>query len=135
MGAVYRPRYKAADGTPRESAVWWVRFRQHGKTVRQSTGTTSHPEAVIVLKQQEGKVALKIPVNVEADRLALKDGVELIRADYRANGRSSLTQPGAAARPPPWPSRGDHPAESAFHGHHRAVQDNPGSRRARRRQA
>ena len=89
MGAVYRPKYKTADGTIRESAVWWIRYRQHGKTLRQSTETASHAKATAFLKQQEGKVALKIPVDVQADRLTLADGAEMIRQDYQTNGRKS----------------------------------------------
>ncbi len=45
MGAIYRPKYKAADGTIKESAVWWVRYRQHCKTERQSTETTDERKA------------------------------------------------------------------------------------------
>ncbi|MBI3458375.1 MAG: hypothetical protein HY002_21600 [Candidatus Rokubacteria bacterium] len=89
MGAVYRPKYRGRDGITREPPVWWVRFRQHGRTVRQSTGTTSRTKAMGFLRQQEGKVALKIPVNIEADRLTLADGAEMIREDYQANGRKS----------------------------------------------
>lgn len=89
MGAIYRPKYRDRNGEIRESAVWWARFRQHGKTVRQSTGTTSEPKAWDFLKQQEGKVALKIPVNVESDRLTVKEAAELIRRDYQNNGRKS----------------------------------------------
>ena len=37
MGAIYRPKYRDRHSVVRESAVWWVRFRQHGQTVRQST--------------------------------------------------------------------------------------------------
>lgn len=43
--------------------MWCVRFRQQGKTVRQSTETTDKKKAQDFLKAQEGKVALKIPVN------------------------------------------------------------------------
>jgi integrase len=89
MGAVYRPKYKAADGTVRVAAVWWVRFRQHGKTIRQSTETTSHAKAMEFLRQQEGKVALKIPVDAQAERLTLAEGAEMIRKDYLTNGRKS----------------------------------------------
>jgi hypothetical protein len=70
MGAIYRPKYKDRHGVIRESEVWWVRFRQHGKTQRQSTETTSEAKAKAFLREREGKVALNIPVNVTADRLA-----------------------------------------------------------------
>jgi hypothetical protein len=89
MGSLYRPKYQAADGTWRESAVWWAYYRQHGQRIRQSTQTDDYRKALAFLRQQEGKVALKIPVHVEADRLTLKDGAAMIRQDYQANGRKS----------------------------------------------
>jgi hypothetical protein len=52
-----------------ESAVCWVRFRQHGKTLRQAAETTSEAKARAFLREREGKVALKIPVNIEATPL------------------------------------------------------------------
>jgi integrase len=89
MGTIYRPTYTAHDGTRKESAVWWVRYRQHGKTLRQSTETTDERKAREFLRQQEGKVALKIPINVEADRLTLDAAADMIRRDYTTNGRKS----------------------------------------------
>jgi integrase len=41
------------------------------------------------LRQQEGKVALKIPVDVQGERLSLAEGAEMIRKDYLTNGRKS----------------------------------------------
>src|SRR2546421_209312 len=52
MGAIYRPKYRDRNGEIREAAVWWVRFRQHGKTVRQSTETTSEPKAKRFLRER-----------------------------------------------------------------------------------
>ena len=89
MGAIFRPQYRDRHGAMQESAVWWVRFRQHGKTVRQSTETTSEQKARAFLREREGKVALNIPVNVKADRLTLGEAADLIRNDYAANGRKS----------------------------------------------
>src|SRR5262249_48824124 len=89
MGSLFRPKYKAADGTWRESPTWWAYYRQHGRRMRQSTGTADYTAAKKFLQQQEGKVALKIPVNIEADRLTLKDGAAMMRQDYQANGRKS----------------------------------------------
>lgn len=90
MGAMYRPKYKDRKTREiRESAVWWVRFRQHGQTVRQSTETTSERKARDFLREREGKVALKIPVNPHGERLTLTEATDLIRNDYRANGHKS----------------------------------------------
>jgi hypothetical protein len=100
MGAIFRPKYPPPGqtyaearkaGTLRESAVWWVRFQQNGKTVKQSADTRDKAKAKAFFQQQEGKLALKIPVEVQAERLTLPDGPELIRRDYRANERKSAT--------------------------------------------
>jgi hypothetical protein len=90
MGSLYRPKYKDRHGMTRESAVWWVRYRQHGKTVRQSTETTLEAKARRFLQEHEGKVALNIPVSPKADRLTLGEAADLIRQDYKANNRKSL---------------------------------------------
>jgi integrase len=98
MGALFHPRYTAADGTVKESPTWWIRFRQQGKTLRQSAHTTSHAKALAFLRQQEGKVALKIPVILEADRLTLADGARMITEDYATHERkSAATLPGRLA--------------------------------------
>jgi integrase len=89
MGAIFRPKYRGRDGVIRESAVWWVRFRQHGKTVRQSTETTSETKAREFLRKQEGKVALGHLVSPDGDRLTLDEAATMIRDDYAANGHRS----------------------------------------------
>src|SRR5215510_2738418 len=89
MGAIFRPKYTDRDGVVRESAVWWVRFRQHGKTVRQSTETTDAKKAEKFLREREGRVALSIPVVPKADRLTVAEAAELVRHDYATNGRKS----------------------------------------------
>src|SRR5262249_14854526 len=80
---------KGRDGQIHESAVWWIRFRQHGKTVRQSTETADERRARAVLREKEGKVANNIPVSPAGDRKTLSDGAAMIREDYTANGRQS----------------------------------------------
>ena len=89
MGAIFRPKYKGRDGMIRDSAVWWIRFRQHGQTVRQSTDTTNERKARKFLGEREGKVALNIPVSPTGDRLTLEDAAAMIRGDYAANGSKS----------------------------------------------
>ncbi len=89
MGAIFRPKYRDRSGEIRESAVWWVRFRQHGKTVRQSTETEDERKARTFLREKEGKVALGITVSPHGDRLTLDDAAVMIRDDYQTNGRRS----------------------------------------------
>lgn len=89
MGSIYRPKYRGKDGVVREAAVWWVRFRQHGKTVRQSAEMTDERKARAFLREREGKVALNIPVSARGDRLTLDDAATMIRDDYAVNRRRS----------------------------------------------
>jgi integrase len=89
MGALFRPKYRDRHGEVRESAVWWVRFRQHGRTVRQSTEATDERKARAFLREREGKVALGLPVSPKGDRLTLGEAAAMIRDDYAANGRRS----------------------------------------------
>jgi len=89
MGAIYKPKYRDRHGMIRESEVWWVRFRQHGKAVRQSTDTTSEAKARAFMREREGKVALGMPVSPKGDRLTLGEAATMIRDDYAANGRQS----------------------------------------------
>jgi integrase len=86
---LYRPTYTAADGTVRTSAIWWLRYRQHGQAVRQSSGTTSERAARAMLREKEGRIILGLPVHPQTDKLTLNDGLELIRRDYEVNGRKS----------------------------------------------
>src|SRR5262245_39525022 len=90
MGTIFRPKYRGKDGAVLESAVWWVRFRQHGETVRQSAETTDERKARAFLREREGKVALNILVSPQGDRLTLDAAAEMIREDYTANGRKAV---------------------------------------------
>src|SRR5918999_4531357 len=89
MGVIFRPTYRDKHGVVRTSAVWWVRFRQHGQTVRQSTETADERKARAFLREREGKITLGIPVSPKGDRLTLEQGAAMIRDDYAANGRKS----------------------------------------------
>jgi integrase len=89
VGAIYRPKYRDRRGVVHQSTVWWARFRQHGRTVRQSTETTDSKKAQAFLREREGKVVLNIPVNPRAERLTLGEAAMLVRNDYVANGHKS----------------------------------------------
>jgi integrase len=90
MGAIFRPKYRDRNGEVRESAVWWVRFRQHGRTIRQSTETADERKARAFLREREGKVQLNILVSPNGDRLTLEAAATMIRDDYVANGRKAI---------------------------------------------
>jgi hypothetical protein len=52
MGSIYQPKYRDRHGVIQQSQVWWVRFRQHGQTVRQSAETTSETQARAFLRER-----------------------------------------------------------------------------------
>ena len=55
MGSLYRPKYRAADGTLKESAVIWLKYRDAlGVLRRESSETVKEQEARRLLKQREG---------------------------------------------------------------------------------
>jgi integrase len=86
---LYRPTYTAADGTVRTSAIWWLRFRQHGQPVRVSTGSRCERTARRLLREHEARIITGQPFIPAAEKLTLNDGLELIRRDYQTNGRRS----------------------------------------------
>jgi hypothetical protein len=55
MGSLYRPTYRAADGSQKESAIIWLKYRDAlGVLRRESSETTKEQEAKRLLKQREG---------------------------------------------------------------------------------
>lgn len=54
-GHVYRPTYRAADGTTREQKIWWLAFWHGGKLVRESAQTESKTEAEKIHRRVPGR--------------------------------------------------------------------------------
>ena len=84
MGSLYRPKYRAADGTVKESAVWWLKYRDAlGVVRRESSETVKEQEARRMLKQREGAAVEHrvIPVNVQ--RLTIAQLAEDLKSDYK----------------------------------------------------
>jgi hypothetical protein len=42
---LYHPKYRDAHGAVQESPTWWARYRQNGREIRESTGTTNFDQA------------------------------------------------------------------------------------------
>jgi integrase len=91
MKGLYRPKYRDAGGTIRQSAVWWVRYRDHGRTRRQSTQTTNHEEAKRFLNLRRGAIAKGEPVNPRADRVTFHEMAADLRRDYEKNSKDHVT--------------------------------------------
>jgi hypothetical protein len=90
MGSLYRPTYRATDGTLKESAIVWLKYRDAlGILRRESSETTKEQEARRALKQREGAAVEGRVILPRADRVTIAELAETLKADYKANGRRS----------------------------------------------
>ena len=89
MGSLYRPKFRANDGTRRESSIWWVKYRLNGRVIRESSGTDREGEARRLLRQREGAAVEGRAIVPRVERVKVADLAEDLRRDYAANGRRS----------------------------------------------
>src|SRR5262249_39522575 len=95
MGSLYRPKYRASDGSLRESAVIWLKYRDAlGVLRRESSEATKEQEARRLLKQREGAAVEGRVIVPRADRVTVAELAETLKADYKANGRRSADRLG-----------------------------------------
>jgi integrase len=90
MGSLYRPTYRASDGTLKESAVIWLKYRDAlGVLRRESSGVEKEPDARRLLKQREGAAVDGRVIAPRVDKITVAELAEDLKADYKANGRKS----------------------------------------------
>jgi integrase len=89
VGSIYRPKYRAADGTLKESRVLWLKYRAGGRVVRQSSGTETEREARKLLALREGAAAEGKVILPRADKVTVRELADDLTAEYAANGRRS----------------------------------------------
>jgi integrase len=92
MGSLYRKRRKQPDGSIVEEQIWWVKYYQNGRPVRESTGTAKAKEADQFLKKREGAVATGQPILPRADRIRYEEGAADLRRHYEATGERDLAE-------------------------------------------
>ena len=91
MGSLYRPKYRAPDGTLKESAIIWLKYRDAlGVLRRESSGTEKEQEARRVLKQREGAAVEGRVIAPRVEKVTVAQLADDLRTDYRANRRKSL---------------------------------------------
>ena len=72
------------------SKFWWLKYYQHGRAVRESSGTTKETVAKRMLRVREGDVERGIPINPRMDRITFEEAAQDLIHDYEANRRKSL---------------------------------------------
>ena len=102
MGSRYRPKYRAGDGSVKESAIIWLKYRDSlGVLRRESSGTEKEQEAKRVLRQKEGAAEAGRLEAPRADRITVAQLAEDLTAEYTANGRRSQDRLRVVPGPPP----------------------------------
>jgi integrase len=70
--------------------TWSIKFYQNGKCIREATGLTDYQAARQKLNQRLGKIAAGEVVDVQSERVSVKDLADETLRDYRINGKKSV---------------------------------------------
>jgi hypothetical protein len=81
MGSLYR-----------RGAIWWAKYYQNGRPIRESTGTGKETEAKRFLKEREGRVATGQPVLKRADRISYEEVAKDLREHYQTTASRILEE-------------------------------------------
>ena len=76
MGSVY---------SRKRSPYLWIKYHQHGRVVRESTGTKNETVARRMLRTREGDVERGIPIDPKVGRITFDEAVADLLNDYKAN--------------------------------------------------
>jgi len=74
------------------SATWRISYYLHGKRHKESVHSTNRGDAVRLLKQRIADVQAGKSVGAQVERTTLADLLEMVDADYKANGRRRLAR-------------------------------------------
>jgi integrase len=76
----------------RRGNIWWVKYYQNGRPIRESTGVTKETEAKRFLKEREGRVATGQPVLRRADRISYEEVAKDLREHYQTTGSRNMEE-------------------------------------------
>jgi integrase len=82
MGSIYQ-----------RAGVYWIKYYAGGKPFRESTGERGKEGAKAakdLLKKRLGEMGVGAFIGPQAERVTFEELTELVRADYKSNGRKSL---------------------------------------------
>jgi integrase len=90
MGTVWRRTYKSKDGKKRTLSVWWIKYRSHGRVIRESSESVDFEEAKNFLRKREGESATKGPIHISSRRITFAELAQDEINDYTVNGQASI---------------------------------------------
>jgi len=73
----------------RRRSTYWIQYYDHGRLIRESTGSPKPSAAAKLLKRRLGEIG-QGRLGPAAERTTLDDLAQMIFDDYRVNGRKSL---------------------------------------------
>lgn len=85
-------RERGTGSLKKRGEVWWIKFYDHGRPVRESAGTSDERKAKKLLRQRLGEVATGAFVDAKSVKYA--DLREAYFLDYETQGRKSLKRDG-----------------------------------------
>src|SRR6266849_4511212 len=86
-----RPRGTGSIFRWKNSAYWWVKYHVGGKPVRESTHSTKLDDAKRLLRVRLGEVEKGTPPSINLQKTTVREIVEDLITNYRANRRRSLS--------------------------------------------
>ena len=75
----------------RQSPVYWIKYTRAGKGYNESSGSSRKKDAVVLLQEREGDIVRGKPVTPQVGRLTFEDAAADLLADYKTNGKRSIT--------------------------------------------
>lgn len=88
MGSLYQRK----NGSGVVGSIWWCKYYQNGRPIRESTNTTKETEAKRFLKEREGRVATGQTILPRADRIPYEELATDLRQHYETTGERNLRE-------------------------------------------
>jgi len=95
---VKRSGGEAVGSLYKRGEVWWIKYYQYGRPIRESTGTGKETEARKFLKLREGQVVQGKRARPRAERLSFEELAADFLLDYQINRRRSLDKAKVSVR-------------------------------------
>ncbi len=83
MGTLWRPK---------DSKIWYLDYRHHGKRIRESAHTDKKAVAVALLQTREAEILTGAVPSIFFERITFDELAADLLTDYRINGYRSLTR-------------------------------------------
>ena len=78
--------------TYQRGAVWWIKYYQNGRGMRESSHSTKESKAKRLLKLREGDIENGLPVNPKLNRIRFDEAADDLKTEYAVNGRRSADE-------------------------------------------